>query len=168
MIKRRKKENKALATSQEARSGTPLTLRDAMNRLFDESVWDPLRFFHEDPFASMGSSLVEKNMPSMDVSETDKELEITLDVPSFDPENIDVEVDNDTLIISGKTSSEEEFDEKKFYRKERFSGSFERSFRLPPYVDANKIDCTMKNGTLFIKVPKTKQDSKKSIKINVK
>ncbi len=162
-----KKDEKALA-KQESRGGGPLTLRDAMGRLFDESVWDPFGLFAHDPFFSSEPSLMATKIPSMDVSETKKELSITMDVPGYSPENVKVEVEDDNLVISGESSREEEVKEKKYYRKERSSGSFQRCVKLPAYADASKINCQIKNGTLEIKIPKKEGVGKREIKIDVK
>jgi len=162
-----KQDKKALA-KQESHGGGPLTLRNAMSRLFDESVLDPFGFFSNDPFFSSDSSLVNRSAPSMDMSESDDELDIKLDVPGYEPEDIKVDVEGNNLIISGESTHEEEVDEKKYYRKERATGSFSRCIQLPSYVDADNIDCSIKNGTLNVKIPKKKGSGKKSIDIKVK
>lgn len=147
----------------------PVTLRDAMNRLFDESFWHPFGSFFSDPFFNEKETTFSKGgFHAVDLSETDKEVKVKIDIPGYDPENINVDIDENILTISGEMSEEKEESDERYYRKERSSGHFSRSVALPAYIDPDKAECTVKNGSLEVIVPKKKESSKKSIKVNVK
>ncbi len=80
-------------------TGGPLSLRQAMNRLFDESIWDPfdrLGGFWPATYQGIG-------FPRADICEDDKEVTVTAEVPGIDPDKVEIEVDEDTLTISGET-----------------------------------------------------------------
>ncbi len=133
-----------------------LTLRDAMNQLFDESFWDPMRFFSE------GSLLPDVKrqlqfLPSFDVSETEKEIQIVADVPGYDPKDVHVRIDNGVLTIEGKMEEEKEEKHKKWYRREASRGNFMRQLSLPQGVDEKHVKCKMKNGKLTIAVEKPQE-----------
>ena len=108
--------------------------------------------------------------PTLDISETDKEVDVQLDLPGMKPAEIDIQVHNNVLTIRGERSEEtEEKDEKdrKFHRVERRTGSFARSVSLPSPVDENKVDATYKDGVLSIHMPKTKEAQAKKITVKV-
>jgi HSP20 family protein len=147
----------------------PVTLRDAMNRVFDESFWHPFGSFFDDPFFNEKETrLTKSDFHAIDLSETDKEVKVKIDIPGYDPENINVDIDGNVLTVSGEMSEEKEEKDEKFYRKERSSGHFSRSITLPNYIEAEKAECDAKNGSLEITVPKKNHSGKKSIKVNVK
>lgn len=142
-----------------------LSLRDAMNNLFDESIWSP--FDH-----SIMSNFSKSNIgfPKVNISETEKEIVVTANVPGISSEDISVEVNDNILTLSGQMTKEnkEEDKEKKYYRYERESGSFSRSFSLPAKIDEDKIEAETKNGVLTINLPKLQTEAKKKIQIRVK
>jgi HSP20 family protein len=139
----------------------PVSVWDAMNRFFDDS-WHPFGSFFEEP------ALKKLNEHALDVSETDKAIKVTIDVPGYNPYDINVEIDdNNVLNISGETKEEKEEKDEKFYRKERSSGHFLRSIALPSYIDADEATCKAKNGSLEIIIPKTEESGKKSIKVDI-
>lgn len=132
-----------------------LSLRDAMNRLFEESFWEPSEFLSD----------LEANYPKTDIMEDEKEIKVIADVPGIDPEKIEIEAEEDSLSLSGKTEKEEEQKDKKFYRYERSYGQFRRSFPLPSKVDPEKVSAKVKNGVLTVTLPKTDQGKRKRIEI---
>lgn len=73
--------------------------------------------------------------PSADISETDKEFLVRAELPAVKKEDIEVTVDNDIITIRGERKQEQEDKSEKHHRVERFYGSFERSFSLPPNAD---------------------------------
>jgi HSP20 family protein len=142
----------------------PLTLRDAMNRLFEESFWDP--FGHMSVFQPF-SGAVQKFAPSVDISEDEKEMKIVANIPGYDPKNVKVELEKGHLIIQGETEEEKEDRDKRYFRRERACGQFYREIALPPYVDVQHAKCRMKNGTLTVTMPKEKGAEKKHLKIEM-
>jgi HSP20 family protein len=141
-----------------------LTLHREMNRLFD----DVFRGFHFAPVASERfSSRVGSTWPSVEMSETDKEIRVTAELPGLDEKDIHVELTNGVLAISGEKKTESE--DKDWLFSERYYGRFER--RIPVEdVDEDKISAAFKKGVLAVTLPKaTNAQSKvKRIAINGK
>lgn len=134
-----------------------------LSSLLHERFWDPYSFF-ESPLLT---KFEKEWAPKIDVSETEKEMKIKVNIPNVDPNKITVEVDEDTLIISGKTEEEKKEEGETFYKIEREEGEFKRVCWLPSSVDIDKIEANSKNGTLFITIPKKAQTSKKRIPIKM-
>lgn len=107
--------------------------------------------------------------PSVDLSETETELAARFDLPGIKASDIDIQVTDNVLTVSGERSEEKE--EKKgngrsFHRIERRMGSFSRSIVLPCAVNRDKVDATYKDGVLSITLPKTEEA--KSHKVTIK
>ena len=121
-----------------------LALHREMNRLFD----DAFRSFEVAPFAG-GQSLA---WPNVEVSETDKAIKVTAELPGLEEKDVNVELANGMLSISGERRSETEDKERRF--SERYYGRFER--RLPvDDVDADKVAASFRNGVLTVTLPKS-------------
>ena len=136
-------------------------LHDDMNRLFDRYVPNRLTHWFSDED--------EMNyFARMDVSETDKAIDIKLDVPGVDEDDIEVKINDNILTVRGKreTSSEEEKDN--FCRVERSYGSFTRRLELPVNINATKIDATVKKGVLNLIIPKSDKAKTKERKIKIR
>jgi len=93
-------------------------------------------------------------LPAMDIRETDKALLIQAELPGIDKKDVKVEVKDDVLTISGERKYEKDVKEENVHRIERAYGRFSRSFSLPSNVDTGKVDATMRNGVLEIKLQK--------------
>ncbi|MCU4138567.1 MAG: Small heat shock protein IbpA [Thermodesulfobacteria bacterium] len=106
-------------------------------------------------------------IPAVDVSETDNEIIVKVDVPGVKPEDMEISLSDNVLIIKGEKKKEEEEKKENFYRMERYYGSFMRSIQLPCEIEEDKISATYKNGVLKIVLPKKPEEKKKVIKINV-
>ncbi len=117
----------------------------------------------EKNFMSMWDDFLdlEPKFPSVDISENEKEVVVKANVPGINAEDINIDVNTDTLKLSGKTEEEKEDKKKKFYRYERQYGEFSRFFSLPARVDPSNVKAKIKNGVLTINLKKTKQDKKK-------
>ena len=143
---------------------TLLDLRGRINRMFDEVFDQPFGlspFFDRPDF--MGDFA-----PSLDVSETDKEIAISVELPGIEPEDINISIEHNTLTMSGEKQVDKEEKDKRYYRHERAYGSFYRSIPLPEEVQEDKIDATFKHGVLHVTLPKTAEAQKKSKRIPVK
>jgi HSP20 family protein len=106
--------------------------------------------------------------PAVDVVDKEKAYEITAELPGMDESNIDVKLSDGTLTITGEKKDEKEEKKKDYYLSERRYGSFQRSFRVPAGVDADKIDANFKNGVLTVTLPKTAEAQKSEKKIAIK
>jgi HSP20 family protein len=82
-------------------------------------------------------------------------------------EDIDIELTEDVITLSGEKKKEEKVEKKNYYSIERSYGSFTRSFRLPADVKTDKADAQFKDGILEIKIPKTEEAKKRKIKVSV-
>lgn len=103
--------------------------------------------------------------PSIDISETENQYVIDVEIPGMDKKDIDLNVEKNTLTISGEREFRHEEDGKKFHRVESHYGKFSRSFSLPDNADLENINATYNNGILNITVDKSEQATKKQIKI---
>lgn len=106
--------------------------------------------------------------PAMDLVEKDDAYEITAELPGLDEKNVEIKLSNHTLTIKGEKSEEKEDKQKDYYLSERRYGSFQRSFRLPDGVDADRIDANFAKGVLSVKLPKTTEAKQAEKTISVK
>ncbi|TDF67227.1 Hsp20/alpha crystallin family protein [Cupriavidus sp. L7L] len=106
--------------------------------------------------------------PAVDFVETDSSYEITAELPGMDEKDIEVKLANGGLMIRGEKHVEKEQKDKGYYLHERHFGSFERAFRMPEGVDADKIEATFKKGVLTVTLPKTPEARKAEKKIPIK
>ena len=92
--------------------------------------------------------------PSVDIRDTTSEYIITADLPGMDKDKIDVEIKNNSLMISGEKKIEEETGQGKYYQKQREYGSFSSSITLPDNADTKSIYAKYEKGVLEIRIPK--------------
>ena len=105
--------------------------------------------------------------PRVDVHETDKDIQLDVEVPGLEKKDIKVEVKDNTLTISGERKYEKEDKDNESCRIERHYGKFERTFGLPETVKSDKVSASYKNGVLNLKLPKTEKAKPKEITVNV-
>jgi HSP20 family protein len=114
------------------------------------------------------TSALEMTVPSIDVAETDEAIEVTTDLPGIKAEEVNVEIRNGLLTISGETSEEKKTEEgngRKYHRIEGRTGSFSRTVRLPCDVRQDKVDAQLKDGVLTVKLPKAEEAKSKKITV---
>jgi HSP20 family protein len=105
------------------------------------------------------------SVPSLDVSETDKAVEVKLDVPGVSAKEIDVQLNGNLLTVSGEKKEEQEKKGKTFHRVERRYGSFSRSITLPCPVQEDEVAAEYHDGVLSITLPKTEEAKSKKIAV---
>lgn len=105
-------------------------------------------------------------MPSVDISETEKEFEVSVALPGMKKEDINVDLENGRLSISGERKFENEENNKNYHRVESGFGSFSRSFQLPDTIDEDSIAAKYEDGVLNITIEKSEEKVKKQIKIS--
>lgn len=130
--------------------------------------WSPLpldvmdrrmrRFFEDLGFASALT-------PAADVYETERELVVELDVPGFDEKEIDIEVRDHMLAVSGERHVATEKNKKALHLRERLEERFERRFELPAAVDSEHVTAEYAKGVLTVHVPKTTLETPRKIAI---
>ena len=103
--------------------------------------------------------------PSMNVAETDKEIEITAELPGLEEGDVQVNVENDILTVKGEKKAEKELKDKNYHTVERSYGFFSRSLQLPSGVDADQIKATLSNGVLKVVIPKPASSTPKKIEV---
>ena len=136
-----------------------VSLRDAMNRLFEESVVQPLTGW---PAPVRAETL------AVDMYETDDAIVVKAAIPGVKSDELDVSITGDTLTIKGETKSEEEIEEGNFIRRERCYGSFCRSLAIPLPVVAGKAEAEFEDGVLTLTLPKAEEVKPKAIKVKAK
>lgn len=129
--------------------------------IFGKRFSDIMDEFFSDAVATRRNSFA----PSIDISETEKQYVIDVEVPGMNKKDINLNVENNTLTISGERKFEKEEDNKQYHRVESHYGSFSRSFTLPENADYDSIDASYKNGILSITVDKSEKSLKKQIEI---
>ena len=94
--------------------------------------------------------------PDMDVSESDRQIEVTAELPGMDGKDIEITLTDSVLTVKGekRSKSEEEDKDKRYYRLERSYGAFRRSFQLPPEIEARAVSARFDKGVLKITVAK--------------
>ncbi len=105
--------------------------------------------------------------PAVDVAETDKELQLDLELPGINPDDVEITAENGVLTVRGQKHSErKEGDEQsRYHLVERSYGSFSRSFQLPQGLDDSKIEANCENGILSIRIPKAALPQPRRIQI---
>lgn len=129
-----------------------------MRKDFDRFFSDfPLTFGTEHNFGGI----------RVDVLETENEVVTTCDIPGLEKkEDVHIDIENNTLSISGSINRRNETKEENMYRKERYVGRFHRSVPLPSPVSHEGVKASYKNGVLEVKMPKLIQDNSKKIDVD--
>ena len=130
-----------------------LSLHREMNRLFDD-VFRGVGLPAASGSQGQGDVGAFVNA-SMNVSETDKEIRITAELPGVTEQDIEVSLDDDVLTIRGEKKFERKDDKENFHFVERSYGTFQRSLRLPYAVESEQVQASFENGVLTVTVPKT-------------
>jgi HSP20 family protein len=133
-----------------------LTLRDTMDRIFDERLMRPLTWRSFD-----GEAL----SPALDVHENGDEIVVEAALPGMAPEDVDITITGQTLTLRGemKASSAENGDQY-LYRERRF-GTFHRQLQLPVRVEGERADATFEHGVLTLRIPKADEVKPRQIQV---
>ena len=103
--------------------------------------------------------------PVVDIFERRDDLVIRAEVAGLEKEDVDISIENNTLMLRGERKREAEFEEKDAYHLERSFGIFTRSFILPKTVDSTRVSASYKNGVLELTIPKVEQVKPRKIEI---
>jgi HSP20 family protein len=134
-----------------------VTLREAIGRLFDDSMIRPSSWLGAAPEG-----------PAIDVYQTKDDVIVKATVPGLEPEDIDVSVSGDTLTIKGEFKQEEKVEKEQYVYQERHFGQFCRQMSLPTRVKADKAVAEYEQGVLTLKLPKVEEAKPRGLKIKVK
>lgn len=139
----------------------PTLANKTVNNFFDDFITRDLFDWTDKNFAALGS-----NLPSVNLKETDTNIEVELAAPGMKREDFKVEIDNDVLMISSEKEEEKEEVRKKdnYIRKEFNYQSFSRTFTLPETANENKIEANYKDGILHVVIGKKEGAKKRALK----
>ena len=129
-----------------------------LNRFLDEA-------FAGVPTAEQGSVITSAWFAPTDVSEDANGIQISMEVPGVDPDEVRLSLENNILTISGEKKHQVEQTNERVHRFERTYGTFERTFVLPNTVDPEQIEARYENGVLFVTVPKAERAKPREIRV---
>lgn len=132
------------------------TLQREIDRLFDDFTRG---------WPTFGGLVTTDLLPSMDVTETDKEIEITAELPGLEEKDVEINVADNVLTIRGEKKAEKEEKDKDYRLVERTYGSFSRTLELPPGVDPDMIKASIAKGVLKVTVAKPAPAAVKKVEV---
>jgi HSP20 family protein len=139
------------------------SLQNEMNRMFNA--------FFDAPSSSGGGNggagTVRRWLPAMDLVETDEHFVLRADLPGLSQEDVEIELEDNVLTISGERKAEHEEKGEGFYRMERSFGRFRRALTLPEGIDADAITAGFDKGVLEVRIPKPEVRKPRKVAIQV-
>ncbi len=130
-----------------------ISLREAMDQLFEESMVRP------------GTAALAPRALTVDMYETDETVVVKTAIPGVDPEDIDISMTGDTLVIKGEIKAEEEVEEEDYVCRERRYGAFSRALTVPVSINVNEAEAEFEDGILTLTLPKAEELKPKAIKV---
>jgi HSP20 family protein len=134
------------------------TVRDEFDRLFDQLLSTGFLGPTARVFEAMWT-------PSVDFSENEKEYIARVEAPGVAKEDLEVNVDGQTLTISGRRDFEREEKTEEYFWRERQAGRFVRAIQLPTAVDQSKVTANYQDGIMTIRLPKTEPTAKTRVQV---
>jgi HSP20 family protein len=128
------------------------SFRDDINRLFARSLGEGVTGTHT-------------WAPAVDVFETKDAVVLKAELPGLTAEDVDVEIDDNVLTVSGERTFKDTVEEGRYYRLERSYGKFSRSLTLPQGITADEVSATFTDGVLEVVVPKAEEVKPRKITI---
>jgi HSP20 family protein len=135
------------------------TLQNEVNRLFNTAF--------DAPAPGGNGNTLRRWMPPMDLVETNDHFVLRADLPGMSEEDVNIEVEDRVLTVSGERKAEHETTKEGYHRVERAFGAFSRSLTLPEGVDAEAVEASFDRGVLEIRIPKPEQRKPRKISIGV-
>jgi HSP20 family protein len=135
-----------------------MTLREAMDRLFDDAFTRPLSI--RDGWTM--------STPAIDMYQTENEVVVKASIPGIKSDEVQINITGEVLTIKGDMKQEEERKERAWHIREQRSGSFERSVPLPTAVKTDQAEAVFENGILTITLPKADEVKPRTINIKAK
>jgi HSP20 family protein len=127
-------------------------LHREIDRLFDEFA------------QGIGPNGQQNIVPNIEISETDKAIEVSAEMPGLERKDVEISIEDDALTIRGEKKIEESKD-KNVQHSERCYGVFLRVLQMPPGIDPSSVQATMSNGVLKITIPKPAKSEPKKIEV---
>lgn len=135
-----------------------------INKVFDN-------FFSDFSFPSLRNTEELWNTsfsPKVNVSENEKEINVEAELPGMEEKDVNVTLNNNSLVIKGERKSKKEDKSDNYHLVESSYGSFCRTIPIPEGIDRDKIEAVYKNGVMKVTIPKTEEAKKKVKKIPIK
>lgn len=136
-----------------------LSIQDRMNRLFDETLSRAKDVDEEMP-CSVWS-------PRVDIYDTKENIILNAELPGIDIRDIKIEVNDGTLLLSGKRKFGKDVKKENYHMMERSYGTFKRSFSLHSLIDQEGVKAKYNNGILEIILPKVKKSTPKKVSVKI-
>jgi HSP20 family protein len=131
------------------------SLQSEVNRVFDAF------------FGNGQATPARRWVPAMDLVETDDHFVLRADLPGLSEKDVNIEVEERVLTVSGERKAEHEVSKEGYHRVERAFGSFSRSLTLPEGIDAEAVTANFENGVLEVQIPKPEERKPRKISIGV-
>jgi HSP20 family protein len=137
--------------------GEMVSLRSAMDRLFEDSFVSPLGW------RTIGGG--DTVTPPVDVHETSEELVVTAALPGMKADDVEITITGQSLNLRGEFKADDEINRDQYLYRERRFGSFSRSIQLPVRVQGDRADATFTEGVLTLRIPKAEEVKPRQIRI---
>jgi HSP20 family protein len=144
----------------------PASRRSSFLSPWSDDFWEPTRWFDDFFGRDMSNFPMDSRFlsPAIDIEESNDEYVVSADLPGIKKEDISIECHENQLTISAERKYESN-EGKKHDRRERFYGTYQRSFTLPSGIDPDKIEASYEGGVLNIRIPKGEQQKARRIEI---
>jgi HSP20 family protein len=136
------------------------SIQNEMNRLFNT-------FFDQSSQSTRPNSPTRRWIPAMDLVESGDHYVLRADLPGLSDSDVDVQLEDNILTISGRREAEHRHEQEGYYRLERAFGTFSRSLTLPDGIDPESIQAKLDRGVLEVRMPKPEQTKPRTVQINV-
>ena len=161
---KKEKESKEIVKVQPSRALSPF---EEMERRIEDFFRRPFSLFGPSWLPRLRMPEFEETSPTVDIFEEGHDIVMKAELPGMKKEDIEVNITDDIITLSGEKKKEEKIEKKNYHRLERSYGSFVRSFRLPTEVQTEQVKAQFKDGILEIRVPKTEEAKKKEKKVQI-
>ena len=121
-----------------------------------------------EPFREIGQKIADWFAPASDASAKEDSYEINVELPGVKAEDVDISINDNSLMVMGYKHSEREEKGRSYFFSERQFGAFQRTFRLPPDFDEDGIEASFDDGVLHLSVGKQKMIEPKDKRIKIK
>jgi HSP20 family protein len=138
------------------------TIQSEMNRLFNSLVDSPAP-----GDGGAGGGALRRWIPPMDLVETEDDFVLRVDLPGLSQDDVNVELEDNVLTVSGERKAEHEERKEGYYRVERASGLFKRSLTLPDGIDPESVRAQFDRGVLEVRIPKPAERKPRKVAISV-
>ncbi len=138
------------------------TIQSEMNRLFNTFFDTPAT-----GTGTTGNGGHRRWLPAMDLLETENDFVLRADLPGLSEQDVNIELEDNVLTVSGERKAEHEERKEGYYRVERASGSFSRSLTLPEGINPDAVKATFDRGVLEVRIPKPEERKPRKVSISV-